>query len=36
LQRSIATSWSRFEEEFDAYLRGEEFLYPLSSKKKLA
>lgn len=25
LKRSIATSWSRFEEEFDAYLRGEEF-----------
>ncbi|MEG3439442.1 DUF1838 family protein [Pannus brasiliensis CCIBt3594] len=25
LPRSIATSWSRFEEEFDAYCRGEEF-----------
>jgi hypothetical protein len=28
LQRSIATSWSRFEEEFDAYLHGEEFPRP--------
>lgn len=28
LQRSIATSWSRFEEIFDAYLRGEEFPLP--------
>ncbi|HEY9750504.1 MAG TPA: DUF1838 family protein [Allocoleopsis sp.] len=34
LQRSIATSWSRFEEEFDAYLRGEEFplLAPLKEE----
>ncbi|MBW4648523.1 MAG: DUF1838 domain-containing protein [Kastovskya adunca ATA6-11-RM4] len=28
LERSIATSWSRFEEKFDAYLRGEEFPLP--------
>jgi hypothetical protein len=28
LQRSIATSWSRFEAAFDAYLRGEEFPLP--------
>ncbi|MBD2181447.1 DUF1838 family protein [Planktothrix sp. FACHB-1355] len=28
LDRSIATSWSRFEEQFDAYLRGEEFPLP--------
>ncbi|MBD2043650.1 DUF1838 family protein [Microcoleus sp. FACHB-672] len=28
LQRSIATSWSRFEEQFDGYLRGEEFPLP--------
>lgn len=28
LQRSIATSWTRFDEEFDAYLRGEEFPLP--------
>jgi Protein of unknown function (DUF1838) len=25
LDRAIATSWTRFEEQFDAYLRGEEF-----------
>ncbi|MFE1747338.1 DUF1838 family protein [Coleofasciculus sp. H7-2] len=28
IQRSIATSWSRFDEQFDAYLRGEEFPLP--------
>ncbi|NJL83640.1 MAG: hypothetical protein HC890_13060 [Chloroflexaceae bacterium] len=28
LSRSIATSWSRFDEKFDAYLRGEEFPLP--------
>lgn len=28
LPRSIATSWSRFDEEFDAYCRGEEFPLP--------
>lgn len=28
LKRSIATSWSRFEEEFDAYLAGEQFPLP--------
>jgi hypothetical protein len=32
LQRSIATSWTRFEEEFDAYLRGEEFPLPAPIK----
>jgi hypothetical protein len=32
LKRSIGTSWSRFEEEFDAYLRGEEF--PLAAPIK--
>jgi len=32
LKRSIATSWSRFEEEFDAYLRGEEFPLPAPIK----
>lgn len=34
LQRSIATSWSRFEEEFDAYLRGEEFPLPAPLKEE--
>lgn len=34
LKRSIATSWSRFEEEFDAYLRGEEFPLPASIKEE--
>jgi len=28
LERSIATSWTRFEEQFDACLRGEEFPLP--------
>ncbi|NJR19039.1 MAG: DUF1838 family protein [Calothrix sp. CSU_2_0] len=28
LDRAIATSWTRFEEQFDAYLRGEEFPLP--------
>jgi len=32
LDRSIATSWSRFEEQFDAYLRGEEFPLPAPMK----
>lgn len=32
LQRSIATSWSRFEEQFDAYLRGEELPLPAPIK----
>lgn len=32
LDRSIATSWSRFEEQFDAYLRGEEFPLPAPIK----
>lgn len=37
LKRSIATSWSRFEEEFDAYLRGEEFplLAPMKEEQCL-
>lgn len=35
LQRSIATSWSRFEEEFDAYLRGEQFPLPAPIKDEL-
>lgn len=37
LKRSIATSWSRFEEEFDAYLRGEEFplLAPIKEEQCL-
>ena len=30
LERSIATSWTRFEEQFDACLRGEEFPLPAS------
>lgn len=34
LQRSIATSWSRFEEIFDAYLRGEEFPLPAPLKEE--
>jgi hypothetical protein len=34
LKRSIATSWSRFEEEFDAYLRGEEFPLLAPMKKE--
>ena len=32
LNRSIGTSWSRFEEEFNAYLRGEEFPLPAPIK----
>jgi hypothetical protein len=32
LKRSIATSWSRFEEEFEAYLRGDEFPLPAPIK----
>ncbi len=32
LDRSLATSWSRFEEQFDAYLRGEEFPLPAPMK----
>ncbi|TFI52378.1 DUF1838 domain-containing protein [Mastigocladus laminosus UU774] len=35
LERSIGTSWSRFEEEFDAYLRGEEFPLPAPIKEEL-
>lgn len=35
LKRSIATSWSRFEEEFDAYLRGEEFPLPAPLKEEI-
>ncbi|RAM50442.1 MAG: hypothetical protein C6Y22_17795 [Hapalosiphonaceae cyanobacterium JJU2] len=34
LERSIGTSWSRFEEEFDAYLRGEEFPLPAPIKEE--
>lgn len=34
LKRSIATSWSRFEEEFEAYLRGEEFPLPAPMKEE--
>ncbi|MCL1468874.1 DUF1838 family protein [Argonema galeatum] len=35
LDRSIATSWSRFEEQFDAYLQGEEFPLPAPMKDEL-
>lgn len=36
LKRSIATSWSRFAEEFDAYLRGDEFPLPAPVKDEPA
>jgi hypothetical protein len=32
LKRSIATSWSRFEEEFEAYLKGDQFPLPAPLK----
>jgi hypothetical protein len=34
LKRSIAMSWSRFDEEFDAYLRGDEFPLPAPLKNE--
>lgn len=36
LDRSIATSWTRFDEEFDAYLRGETFPLPAPLKSETA